>query len=124
MNKGPNQKNFENRPLLEFNFSPENTPIMSIGPYGGPLKDLMRLKIGQKRPKDGPNKNFLGNRPLLEFNFSLSNTPFISIGPYMRPLYDLMRFKIGQKRPKALETHTLIIPIGPYELNEGLYRVS
>ena len=32
MNKGPNQKNFENRPLLELNFSPENTPIMSIGP--------------------------------------------------------------------------------------------
>ena len=46
---GPNQENVENIPLLKFNFSPRNTLIISIGPYGGPIKDLVKVKMGHKK---------------------------------------------------------------------------
>ena len=37
LNEGSNQKILENRPLLEFDFTPRNTPVMSTRPFGGPL---------------------------------------------------------------------------------------
>lgn len=75
LNEGLNQKNLENRPFLELNFTPINTPIIPLRPYGSPLKGLMGVKNGQKWVKNCPNQKSSEYTPLLELNFTPKNTP-------------------------------------------------